>query len=234
MRFISSLRGIAIATAALALPSVSHAESVADFYKGKTIELLIGYSGGGGYDVYARLLARHIGKHIPGNPTIVPRNMPGAGSLVLANWLYNVAPEDGTAIGATGRGTPGPTRCSASRLPSSIPPRVPARQHEQRSERVRELAHLRRHQVRRRAAEGNDGRRHRAFGRHRSVPAHRQCCARDQVPPDLRLSRRQRHQLGDGTRRSRRTLRLVVVERDLDPHELVQGEESPRPDAART
>jgi tripartite-type tricarboxylate transporter receptor subunit TctC len=103
---ISSLRGLALATVALALPSVSHAESVADFYKGKTIELLIGYSGGGGYDVYARLLARHIGKHIPGNPTIVPRNMPGAGSLVLANWLYNVAPKDGTAIGAIGRGTP--------------------------------------------------------------------------------------------------------------------------------
>jgi tripartite-type tricarboxylate transporter receptor subunit TctC len=88
MRLISSLRGIAIATVALALPSVSQAESVADFYKGKTVELLIGYSGGGGYDVYARLLARHMGKHIPGNPTIVPRNMPGAGSLVLANWLH--------------------------------------------------------------------------------------------------------------------------------------------------
>jgi tripartite-type tricarboxylate transporter receptor subunit TctC len=106
MHVISSLRGVVLATVALALPSVSHAESVADFYKGKTIELLIGYSGGGGYDVYARLLARHIGKHIPGNPTIVPRNMPGAGSLVLANWLYNVAPKDGTAIGAIGRGTP--------------------------------------------------------------------------------------------------------------------------------
>jgi tripartite-type tricarboxylate transporter receptor subunit TctC len=106
MRLISSLRGIAIATVALALPSVSQAESVADFYKGKTVELLIGYSGGGGYDVYARLLARHMGKHIPGNPTIVPRNMPGAGSLVLANWLYNVAPKDGTAFGIIGRGTP--------------------------------------------------------------------------------------------------------------------------------
>ncbi len=52
------------------------------------------------------LLARHMGKHIPGNPTIVPRNMPGAGSLVLANWLYNVAPKDGTAFGTIGRGTP--------------------------------------------------------------------------------------------------------------------------------
>ena len=111
MRFISCIRGIAIAVAAsaslaLALPSSGHAQGVADFYKGKTVELLIGYSGGGGYDVYARLLARHMGKHIPGNPTIVPRNMPGAGSLVLANWLYNIAPKDGTAIGMIGRGTP--------------------------------------------------------------------------------------------------------------------------------
>jgi tripartite-type tricarboxylate transporter receptor subunit TctC len=101
-----SMRAIAVAAIALILPTVAHAQSVADFYKGKTVELLIGYSGGGGYDVYARLLARHMGRHIPGNPTIVPRNMPGAGSLVLANWLYNVAPKDGTAFGIIGRGTP--------------------------------------------------------------------------------------------------------------------------------
>ena len=106
MRFTSSLRGVAIAAVAIVLPSIVHAQGVADFYKGKNVELLIGYSGGGGYDVYARLLARHMGRHIPGNPTIVPRNMPGAGSLVLANWLYNVAPKDGTAFGIIGRGTP--------------------------------------------------------------------------------------------------------------------------------
>ena len=105
-RFIACAGGCAIAAVALALPCASHAQSVADFYKGKSVELLIGYSGGGGYDVYARLLARHIGRHVPGNPTIIPRNMPGAGSLVLANWLYNVAPKDGTAIGMIGRGTP--------------------------------------------------------------------------------------------------------------------------------
>ncbi len=105
MRIQSLARGIATAALVLVLPAPGHAESVADFYKGKTIELLIGYSGGGGYDVYARLLARHMGKHIPGNPNIVPRNMPGAGSLVLANWLYNVATKDGTVFGIIGRGT---------------------------------------------------------------------------------------------------------------------------------
>jgi tripartite-type tricarboxylate transporter receptor subunit TctC len=82
------------------------ADSVADFYKGKSVTMYIGYSVGGGYDVYARLLANHIGKHIPGNPTIVPKNMTGAGSLVLANYLYNVAPKDGTAFGEIGRGIP--------------------------------------------------------------------------------------------------------------------------------
>jgi tripartite-type tricarboxylate transporter receptor subunit TctC len=83
----------------------AQAQNPAAFYKGKSVDLYIGYSAGGGYDVYARALARHMGRFIPGNPTIVPKNMPGAGSLVLANWLYNVAAKDGTAFGMIGRGT---------------------------------------------------------------------------------------------------------------------------------
>lgn len=83
----------------------AQAQSVADFYKGKNIDLYIGYSVGGAYDLYARVLSRHMGKHIPGNPTIVPKNMEGAGSLRLANWLFNVAPKDGSAFGIFGRGT---------------------------------------------------------------------------------------------------------------------------------
>jgi tripartite-type tricarboxylate transporter receptor subunit TctC len=78
----------------------------AAFYKGKQIDLYIGYSVGGGYDIYARLLARHLGRHIPGNPTVIPKNMEGAGSLRLANWLYRAAPRDGTAVGTIGRGIP--------------------------------------------------------------------------------------------------------------------------------
>jgi tripartite-type tricarboxylate transporter receptor subunit TctC len=112
MSFGLRIRGaVAAASACIALASVAlvcssaHAQSVAEFYKGKNVDLLIGYSGGGGYDVYARLLARHISKHIPGNPNVVPRNMPGAGSLVLANWLANVAPKEGTAFGIIGSGT---------------------------------------------------------------------------------------------------------------------------------
>jgi tripartite-type tricarboxylate transporter receptor subunit TctC len=82
----------------------AQAQQAGDFYRGKNIDLHIGYTVGGGYDIYARLLARHMGRHLPGNPTIVPRNMPGAGSLRLANWLYHAAPKDGTAFGTIGRG----------------------------------------------------------------------------------------------------------------------------------
>ena len=81
------------------------AQSPAEFYKGKTVDMMIGYSVGGGYDVYARLISRHLGKHIPGNPQVTPKNMEGAGSLRLANWLYNVARQDGTVMGTIGRGT---------------------------------------------------------------------------------------------------------------------------------
>lgn len=90
--------------AALVAPSGASADAIEDFYAGRTVELLIGYSPGGGYDAYARLLARFLGKHIPGDPTIVPENMPGAGSLTLTNYLYNVAPKDGSVFGTIARG----------------------------------------------------------------------------------------------------------------------------------
>jgi tripartite-type tricarboxylate transporter receptor subunit TctC len=89
----------------LASLASARADSVGDFYQGRTIELQVGYSTGGGYDIYARALARHMGRFIPGNPTIVPKNMPGAGSLRLANWLAQAAPRDGSTFGTIGRGT---------------------------------------------------------------------------------------------------------------------------------
>jgi tripartite-type tricarboxylate transporter receptor subunit TctC len=75
------------------------AAKAADF-AGETIAIEIGYGPGGGYDTYARVLARHFGRHIPGNPAVVPRNMPGAGSLRAANFIFNLAPKDGTELGA--------------------------------------------------------------------------------------------------------------------------------------
>ena len=69
------------------------------FYKGKTVRIIVGASAGGGYDTYSRTIARHIGKHIPGNPTFVVENMPGAGFLISANYMYNIAKPDGLTIG---------------------------------------------------------------------------------------------------------------------------------------
>jgi tripartite-type tricarboxylate transporter receptor subunit TctC len=77
-----------------------------DFYKGRNVSIIIGYSAGGGYDTYARLLARYLGEHIPGRPNMVPQNMPGAGSIKAANYIYGVAPKDGTAIATFGRTIP--------------------------------------------------------------------------------------------------------------------------------
>ena len=83
---------------------VDAGEPVADFYAGKTLQMVIGYSVGGGYDIYGRTLARYMGKHIPGNPTIVPQNMPGAGSLRAVNYLAKAAPKDGSVFGIFARG----------------------------------------------------------------------------------------------------------------------------------
>jgi len=93
---------VAVILAAVASPA--RADPVEDFYRGRTITVLIGYSPGGSYDAAGRVLARHMGRHIPGNPALVPQNMPGAGTLNLVNYLYNVSPKDGTAFGIFARG----------------------------------------------------------------------------------------------------------------------------------
>ncbi len=104
--FGTRLAAAALLVFVLALTPVTmaRAQNVADFYRGKAIDLDIGYSVGGGYDLYARLIARRLGGHSPGNPTIVPKNLEGAGSLRLATYLYSAAPSDGSIIGATRRG----------------------------------------------------------------------------------------------------------------------------------
>ncbi|HYJ13909.1 MAG TPA: hypothetical protein VE170_00355, partial [Candidatus Limnocylindria bacterium] len=76
----------------------------APFYKDKTIRIIVGFTPGGLYDQYARLLARHMGKYIPGNPTIIVQNMPGAGSLSATNYIYGVAKPDGLTLGMIGSG----------------------------------------------------------------------------------------------------------------------------------
>ncbi len=98
---------IVVATAALVLAlAQARADPVADFYKGQQIKLIVGYGTGGGYDVYGRLFARHLGRHIPGQPTVIVQNMPGAGSLRAINFLANSAPKDGTTIATFSRDMP--------------------------------------------------------------------------------------------------------------------------------
>ncbi|HTI87598.1 MAG TPA: hypothetical protein VL966_13415, partial [Alphaproteobacteria bacterium] len=90
----------AFSAAALAVAPLAHAADPGDIYKGKNVIFIIGGSGvSGGYDTYSRLMAAHIGRHLPGEPTVVPQNMPGAGGIRAANFLYGVAPKDGTTIG---------------------------------------------------------------------------------------------------------------------------------------
>jgi tripartite-type tricarboxylate transporter receptor subunit TctC len=97
--------GVALLLSLVAAGSV-RGDAVSDFYKDKQIKLVVGYGTGGGYDVYARQLARYLGKYVPGTPAVIVQNMPGAGSLRAANFIYSVAPKDGTTIGTFSRNMP--------------------------------------------------------------------------------------------------------------------------------
>src|SRR3712207_1279166 len=95
---------IACAAATVALAAMpALAQSGGEPLAGKNVTMVIGFGPGGGYDLWGRTVARHIGKHLPGKPTVVPQNMPGAGSLLAANHIYNVAPKDGTVLGIIAR-----------------------------------------------------------------------------------------------------------------------------------
>ena len=88
----------AIGAAAMCLVTPAQADPIADFYRGRTVTVFIGSTAGGTYDLYARTIARHLGPHLPGAPTVIVQNMPGAASLVAAGHVYNVAPQDGTGL----------------------------------------------------------------------------------------------------------------------------------------
>ena len=89
-----------VLAATLAQISMTHADPVADFYRGKTVRVVVGYGPGGSYDLYGRLAAEFLGRHIPGNPTVIVVNMPGAGGFKAVDYLYKVAPQDGTHLGS--------------------------------------------------------------------------------------------------------------------------------------
>jgi tripartite-type tricarboxylate transporter receptor subunit TctC len=100
-------RGVALAAALLVASTTAvAAQGTADFFRGRTIRIVVGFAVGGGYDLYARLLAKHMGRHIPGEPNIVVENMEGAGSVRAANYVYEVAPRDGSVIAAVNQNAP--------------------------------------------------------------------------------------------------------------------------------
>ncbi len=99
-RFIRTFFGLVFCFS-LYMSCPIQASTVEDFYRGKTIDLVIGYSPGATYDLYARVVGRHLGKYIPGNPRIVPRNLPGAGSRTAASFVYQIGPQDGTVLGTS-------------------------------------------------------------------------------------------------------------------------------------
>jgi tripartite-type tricarboxylate transporter receptor subunit TctC len=101
--FLALAAVLAVALAVGPAPAQA-ADAVANFYRGKTVQVVVGFGPGGGYDLYARTLARYMGRHIPGNPTLVPQNMPGAGGVKAMNYLYNVARKDGTVMATFARG----------------------------------------------------------------------------------------------------------------------------------
>ena len=97
---------MALGMAAVAAMPAAAQQPAPEFYAGRTITLLIGFGSGGGNDIWARMVARHMGRHIPGTPTIVSQNLPGGGGLLVANQLYNVSPKDGSVIALINRGIP--------------------------------------------------------------------------------------------------------------------------------
>ncbi|MCZ6449083.1 MAG: hypothetical protein O6831_12705, partial [Alphaproteobacteria bacterium] len=103
-RFIQYFGLIGFGIAGLA--AAAGADPIADFYKNKRVKIIQSSGAGGGYDMYARTLARHLPKHIPGNPRILVQNKPGAGGIIAANFIYNLAPQDGSIIGGLQRSAP--------------------------------------------------------------------------------------------------------------------------------
>ena len=207
------------------------AQTPEQFYRGKTVEIVIGYSVGGGYDIYARMIARHLGKHIPGNPTVVAKNMEGAGGMRLANWLYGAAARDGTVIGATSRAMAFEPILGnkAAQYDASRITYIGSANDEVSVCMAWHTAGIATFADAAGARAGRGRQRHRR--RHLSIPGDPQQHVRRQVQDGHRLSRRYRDQYRDGAHRGARTLRLPVVDREGDLPALDQGEEVQSADA---
>ena len=208
-------RGLAAAACGLACLPAERA-AAADFYAGRTIELEVGADVGGGYDIYARTLARHLGRHIPGNPTIVVKNMPGAGSGRTAVFISNVAPKDGATLGALMPGAIiGPLLDDKAETAIRSHQGDLYRLGRCRHPHLRDLPDLQDQDLRGRPqAEDHPGR-HRRRRRHPRLRLSAQPHLRHQVRRRRRLQGHRRYHARHGARRGRRHLRLGLVERQI-------------------
>ena len=185
-----SLRSAFLALSGLA-PSTAAADPVADFYRGKSISMIIATAPGGDYDLRARLVARHIGRHIPGNPAIVPRNMPGGVGIQAANYMANVAPQDGTSLHAIMQNMSTPPGARRRRRRIRHPQILLDRQHHRYAEHDQLLAYHR-HQARSRTPwRGSWSSARPARRRLGLLSEVAERAGRHQVQDRLRLSRRQ-------------------------------------------
>ncbi len=205
LRPLIALMAVAMALAAVAVPAGGE-----DFYRGKTIRLIVPSDVGGGYDLYARTFATHLRRHIPGEPAILVQNMPGGGGLQAANWLFNIAPKDGLVIGLIQRGVPF-YPFFGDQNAKFVPDEVQlAWQLHGRNRLDHALAH--------RQGADDGGRvqgQHRAGRqrpqRQRDLSASDEQHDRNQIPRRVGLSRQLGGLSGDGARRGRGRHRLVVI-----------------------
>ena len=208
------------------------AQSVAEFYAGKQITLIVGSTPGGGYDTQARLVARHIGRHIPGNPTVIVQNMPAAGSLAATNHMFNIAPKDGSTIALVQRGM----LLIKNWNPSAV--RFELGKFNFLGSINREVALS--VVARRRAGEDHGAAVHHRAD-HRRDLRHRpgdhaaaaQRADRHQIQARDGLSRRHRDRAGDGAQRGAGARRLVGVEPEDRAADLARREEDQPADADR-
>ena len=231
---ISAFAKTLLATACLAAGTyAASAQGAADFYKGKTVQIVVGFGVGGGYDLYARALSRYLGKHLPGNPNVVVQNMEGAGSVRAANYVYAGSPQDGTVIAAVNQNVP------MYQLLGGAGARFEAAQLQWLGSMTNSngtglhVAYERHQNPRRRQAEGSaDGRGRRAIG-FGDLPESDERDARHQVQADHRLCRLDANPSRHGARRGHGPRRQQLVEPADRQYELAQGEQGQPPGAGR-
>ena len=178
---------ISAVVALFALAQPAWADEVSDFYKGKSVNIVVGHEAGTGFDIYARVLAPHLGRHIPGNPNVIVQNMVGASGITAANWLYNVAPKDGTVMATFVHTVPFEPLFGNDKAQFEPAKFAWIGNMEESVGDLRRLQGLRHRDVRRHADQGGDLRRDRRHRSARHVRAGGQEPARRQDEDGLRL-----------------------------------------------